>query len=418
MSGNFQQRGITSLLTVSIMKTYTICLNQQHRENHPRHTTRVDKEGHLIWHVNDIIHNRYRLIKGLGKGSFGQVIQSFDTKTGEDVALKVIRKDKNFYEQAKLEVQILYQLNCNDPNDQYKIVRLKDTFTLGGHFCMVFELLSYNLYDFLMKKNRSLGISLVRRFAYQILCALAFLQSPSIQVMHCDLKPENIVLVSPMRADIKLIDFGSSCTPSNHMYKYIQSRYYRSPEVVMGLPYSFPIDMWSLGCILPELLTTEPLFQARSEVELLVMMSALLGMPPIQMIKDSHRARKLFIPREDGSGYDYHQTLQPLYNKKKRLREILGVDIGGPLARAQGDRMEKSELESFCDLCLKMLQFDPNKRIKPQEALAHPFFQGGIDKELPPFPTRYRHHLPALQNQYDSGRMIVEETDEERPGTR
>ncbi|BFU19806.1 protein kinase domain containing protein [Entamoeba histolytica HM-1:IMSS-B] len=377
------QKPLTLLLTHEIQNTY-LCCKEQKKNTQNKAKTRIDKDGHLLWRINEVLANRYQLIKGLGKGSFGQVIQSIDLVTGEQVALKVIRKDKNFYEQAKLEVQILYLLNSRDQTNNSKIVRLKDTFNLSGHFCMVFELLSYNLYDFLMKKNGSLGLSLVRRFAFQILSALHFLQQPDIRVIHCDLKPENIVLVSPNKADIKIIDFGSSCTPSTHMYKYIQSRYYRSPEVVMGLPYSHPIDMWSLGCILPELLTTEPLFPARSEVELLVMMGALLGMPPNSMIKESHRARKLFIPHENDENYDFHPTLQPLYNKKKKLRNIIGVDIGGPLTRTPGERMERDELEKFCDLCLRMLSFDPNKRITPREALAHPFFQSGIIKEINP----------------------------------
>lgn len=78
--------------------------------------------------------------------------------------------------------------------------------------------------------------------------------------MHCDLKPENVMLRQPNRSIIKVIDFGSSCLTDERVYTYIQSRFYRAPEVILGLPYSTPIDMWSMGCILAELFTGYPLF--------------------------------------------------------------------------------------------------------------------------------------------------------------
>lgn len=80
------------------------------------------------------------------------------------------------------------------------------------------------------------------------------------KLIHCDLKPENVLLVAPQRSSIKVIDFGSSCFVDERMYTYVQSRFYRSPEVIMGLPYGCEIDMWSFGCILAELFMGYPLF--------------------------------------------------------------------------------------------------------------------------------------------------------------
>lgn len=112
--------------------------------------------------------------------------------------------------------------------------------------------MSLNLYDFL-KKNKFKGFSLsvIRKFAIQILYALKFLNQHKI--IHCDLKPENILLKQLNKTGVKLIDFGSSCFESEKLYTYIQSRFYRSPEIILGLPYNTQIDMWSFGCLLCEL---------------------------------------------------------------------------------------------------------------------------------------------------------------------
>ena len=108
---------------------------------------------------------------------------------------------------------------------------------------------------------------------------LAFLCLPDIDVIHCDLKPENILLRVSNRSAIKVIDFGSSCKRTEQMFVYIQSRFYRSPEVIMGLPYSQAIDMWSLGCILVELHVGTPLFSGEDEHDQMIRFVSLLGMP-------------------------------------------------------------------------------------------------------------------------------------------
>lgn len=111
---------------------------------------------------------------------------------------------------------------------------------------------------FLFLPSQGLSLGLIRRFAVQILVSLKFLRS--LHIIHCDLKPENILLKQPNRSAVKVIDFGSSCLEDERLYTYIQSRFYRAPEVILGLPYSTAIDMWSLGCILAELYTGYPIF--------------------------------------------------------------------------------------------------------------------------------------------------------------
>lgn len=111
-----------------------------------------------------------------------------------------------------------------------------------------------NLYE-LLKNNKFKGVSLglIKRFAKQLLDALCFLRKHSI--IHCDLKPENVLLKQFNKSDIELIDFGSSCFSDEKIYTYIQSRFYRAPETMLGIPYTTAIDMWSFGCILAELFT-------------------------------------------------------------------------------------------------------------------------------------------------------------------
>ena len=137
-----------------------------------------------------------------------------------------------------------------------------------NHQCLVFEMLSLNLYEFLKNTDFSgVSLNLLRKFAKQILKALSYLATPEVDIIHCDLKPENILLCTPKRSAIKVIDFGSSCRSNKPMYSYIQSRFYRSPEVMLGLPYSTAIDIWSLGCILVEMHTGEPLFSGSDQVD-------------------------------------------------------------------------------------------------------------------------------------------------------
>lgn len=228
-----------------------------------------DENYDYILTPNELIHNgRYQLQRRIGKGSFGQVVKAVDTQTQQEVAIKIIKSKRPFLMQAKTEIDLLTTLNEHDESDQHNIVRLLSTFMYRNHQCIVFEMLSLNLYE-LLKNTHFAGVSLnlIRKFAKQILKGLAYLARPDIDIIHCDLKPENILLRHPKRSGIKVIDFGSSCKSSRRMYSYIQSRFYRSPEVMLGLPYSVAIDMWSLGCILVEMHTGEPLFSGTDQFD-------------------------------------------------------------------------------------------------------------------------------------------------------
>jgi dual specificity tyrosine-phosphorylation-regulated kinase 2/3/4 len=146
--------------------------------------------------------------------------------------------------------------------------------------------MSINLYEQIKDNNfKGLSLRLIKKYAIQILQSLKFLRKNF--VVHCDLKPENILLVENGKEEIKVIDFGSSCFESEQLYTYIQSRFYRAPEIMLGIRYTSAIDVWSLGCILAELFTGFPLFPGESEPEQMALIMEVNGLPPVKLLKVS-----------------------------------------------------------------------------------------------------------------------------------
>lgn len=126
------------------------------------------------------------------------------------------------------------------------------------------------------------GLNTIRKYAVQLLTSLKMLKKHSI--VHCDLKPENILIADKKKSLIKLIDFGSGCFEKEQIYTYIQSRYYRAPEIMLGIKYTTAIDMWSLGCILCELFTGFPLFPGENESEQMALIMEINGLPPLAIL--------------------------------------------------------------------------------------------------------------------------------------
>ena len=241
------------------------------------------------------------------------------------------------------------------------MVNFVQSFYFRGHLCISTELLGMNLYEFIKCHDfRGFSLKLIRRFAKQLLSSLVLLKSK--RVIHCDLKPENVLLAHPTRSEIKVIDFGSSCLENEKVYTYIQSRFYRSPEVILGMTYGMPIDMWSLGCILAELLTGYPIFPGENEQEQLACIMEVFGPPEKHLIEKSTR-KKLFF---DSLG----KPRVTVSTKGKRRR---------PSSKSLQQAL-KCDDEVFLDFISRCLRWDPDRRLKPDEAIHHEFITGKVVK--------------------------------------
>ena len=329
-------------LTSHLPATYRIC-NPNFKYESSRNPRRVltkpskgvkndgydNDDSDYILYVNDILgseegghRNRYLILDVLGQGTFGQVVKCQNLKTQEVVAVKVVKNRTAYFNQSMMEVSVLDLLNTKlDKNDDHHLLRLKDTFIHRQHLCLVFELLSVNLYE-LIKQNQFRGLSttLVRVFAQQLLNGLALLNKA--RLIHCDLKPENILLKNLESPIIKIIDFGSACDERQTVYTYIQSRFYRSPEVLLGLPYSSAIDMWSLGCIVVELFLGLPLFPGSSEYNQVSRITEMLGLPPTWMLEMGKQSGEFFEKTTDEySRRTYRLKSMDQYSREHNTKE-------------------------------------------------------------------------------------------------
>ena len=194
------------------------------------------------------------------------------------------------------------------------------------------------------------------------------------------MKPENILLADSASEKVKLADFGSSRYISQECKFYIQSRFYRAPEVILAIPHSYPIDIWSLGCVAVEIFVGLPLFPGQNEVQMLILIVQMLGQFPQKMIDMSSRKNVFF--NSNGTLKTEIEICRSLqievagfhkyffYKKLPNIIKQYALNIGKTEAE---QRKEQWRRGLFIDLLLKMLVLDPEQRIKPDEALQHPF---------------------------------------------
>jgi len=162
------------------------------------------------------------------------VVKCINIKTGSAHAIKIIKNKEEYTIQGLVEIKILDKL-VNDPYrsefEKKHLINMQDYFVFKDFLCIVFDCLNSSLYDVLSKTEKGLPLDEVRQYLRQILEALITFKDANL--IHCDLKPENILVMDDLKT-VKLIDFGSAAYNGHQVYTYIQSRYYRAPEVLMG----------------------------------------------------------------------------------------------------------------------------------------------------------------------------------------
>ncbi|KAH9607635.1 hypothetical protein KSS87_014157 [Heliosperma pusillum] len=327
-----------------------------HRKN--RTGFEESKEFPIV--LQSVIAGRYYVTEYLGSAAFSKVVQAHDMQTGVDVCLKIIKNDKDFFDQSLDEIKLLKYVNKHDPVDEHHLLRLYDYFYHQEHLFIVCELLRANLYEF-QKYNMESGgepyftMGRLQAIARQCLEALDYLHG--LGIIHCDLKPENVLIKSYSRCEIKVIDLGSSCFQNDNLCLYVQSRSYRAPEVILGLPYDPKIDIWSLGCIIAELCSGEVLFPNDGVIMLLARMIGLIGPIDLEMLLRGQETHKYFTKE-----FDLYHIIEDTDQMEFIIPEQSSLDHHLPVSDS-----------GFIEFLKYLLQINPRGRPTARQALDHPW---------------------------------------------
>ncbi|XP_038866550.1 homeodomain-interacting protein kinase 1-like isoform X3 [Salvelinus namaycush] len=349
-------------------------------------TSHSEGDYQLVQHeILCSVSNSYEVLEFLGRGTFGQVAKCWKRGTNEIVAIKILKNHPSYVRQGQIEVSILSRLSTENA-DEFNFVRSYECFQHKNHTCLVFEMLEQNLYDFLKHSKFSpLLLKSIRPVLQQV--ATALMKLKSLGLIHADLKPENIMLVDPLRQPyrVKVIDFGSASHVSKAVCStYLQSRYYRAPEIILGLPFCEAIDMWSLGCVMAELFLGWPLYPGASEYGQIRYISQTQGLPAEYLLSAGTKTSRFFNRGPDSSyplwrlktpseheaelGIKSKEARKYIFNCLDDMMQVNMTSLVGTDVLA-----EKSDRREFIDLLKKMLTLDADKRITPMKTLNHPF---------------------------------------------
>jgi len=376
----------------------------------PPTTKTTNEEGHFEYTLGESLgpNDRFKILAPLGEGTFGKVLECYDRVKQEYCAVKVIRNVPKYKAAAKIEVDVLKEIGRRDERDEFHCIRLKESFEHEGHACLMFDMYGLSLFDF-MKKNhyKPFSLALVQKFAKQLIKAVAFMHE--LKMTHTDLKPENVLLEAPgyvrvvsgdvnannnatnagtaaavattttttsactikvpVTSAIKLIDFGSTTLEDQYHSTIVSTRHYRAPEIILGTGWSYPCDMWSIGCILIELLTGDALFQTHENMEHLAMMRNVLGHMHTDVIKRSSK--------ETIEKYFNSETYELSWPEgAKDIESERAVQAVKPLDIMIRERFECEETGTLLrHLLSRLLEYDPDTRITAKDALNHGFFR-------------------------------------------
>ncbi|XP_054830682.1 cyclin-dependent kinase-like 5 isoform X3 [Eublepharis macularius] len=288
--------------------------------------------------------NKFEILGVVGEGAYGVVLKCRHKETHEIVAIK---KFKDSEENEEVKETTLRELKMLRTLKQENIVELKEAFRRRGKLYLVFEYVEKNMLELLEEMPNGVPPEKVKSYIYQLIKAIHWCHKNDI--VHRDIKPENLLISH--NDVLKLCDFGFArnlSEGSNANYtEYVATRWYRSPELLLGAPYGKSVDMWSVGCILGELSDGQPLFPGESEIDQLFTIQKVLGPLPAEQMK-------LFY-----SNPRFHGLRFPAVNHPQSLeRRYLGILSGVIL-----------------DLMKNLLKLDPGDRYLTEQCLNHPSFQ-------------------------------------------
>ncbi|KAI8612395.1 kinase-like domain-containing protein [Chytriomyces sp. MP71] len=331
------------------------------------------------------ITKKYKFERELGNGAYGVVWAATSNETGEKVAIKKIRAN-NFEEpilakRALRELKLLRHLHGND-----NIINFIDCDINGetsfNELYFVQDMMEADLNQ-IIKSKQALTDQHFQFFTYQILRGLKWMHSADI--VHRDLKPGNLLVNSD--CELKICDFGLARSVGTAVgeyanTEYVATRYYRAPEVVLSPKhYSKSLDIWSVGCILGELMCGRILFQGRDYIDQLQKVFEVIGTPPESALTPLCSSRVV-----------RHIRSWPHYQKMNPKRLFPNIDV------------------QALDLFDQLLTFNPNERVSAKQALSHPYLSAFHQpEEEPDHPCLFDFAFESAQSIEDIKRLIVAE---------
>jgi serine/threonine protein kinase len=305
-------------------------------------------------------------MSSLGEGSFSRVFECVDQQDPKEnlVAVKVVRNDKGCLDAGLGEIRVLARLQqLHDADTSPPYARLLNYFYYKEHLHIVLELLGSSLLRF----NQAMGGEPSEYYNPNRLAFLSFQLLTGLKLMHraklihCDVKPDNVCFASISRCTVKMIDFGACMCENDTLNSYVQSRWYRAPEVMLGIPYDEKIDIWSLGCLLAEMLLGYPIFHGASVPRVLASQHAVLGpYPAEQRSKMPDTIAKAYFSG-DGSLYEVDPP-----------GKSPGVHYVRPVSTTLSEILPTND-QLLIDFISSLLNFDPVARPSAEQALQHPF---------------------------------------------
>eukprot|EP01084_Bolivina_argentea_P123466 218801_1 len=393
---------------IIVNNTHTNCRNK-HGKNEKENLNLThnwdDSEGYYVTVPGDIILGKYCVMGISGKGAYSSVLRVEENNGNingkSEFVIKIIRNNEFMKKQGIGEVNFLNEISeCLNKN-KIHIILLHNSFWYRNHLCLLFESMKCDLRHLLNNINVSFGglsISAVYEYCKQLLSALVVLDE--LGIIHADIKPDNILVSSDYRF-VKLCDFGSSYKLSEvEISPTIGSRYYRAPEIMIGIKCKPSCDIWSLGCSLFEIYCSNFLFKGDDNNQMLLNIVSLCCFDKNILLQykngmfynshfngngdflenkfDSVAQFDIQIPHKlylNNNHNKYNQKIKILYDK---LQNNSNKNITVKL-----NYNEKIKLNQFADLLSKMLNLNVNKRITPKQALKHPFC---VNPVTPPQP--------------------------------